>query len=240
MTGPELFARYAVPPNVLGYCGPSDVELLKQLLDDRAPPGDELVHTARLFDGAYPYLQLIGGVAGKDPLDRSVVEAYWTGNRLLDTMDPQVWLNDLDDRFRHRAGKHWATLTGSLPGGGVPNHAFHVFCVYPWVGLLRTGAIAPALGTLDRCRISWGEVVGISDGAVQVRSSHLGWAGERLEPGPPLVTTVAPGPDPLTAGDVVSIHWETVCERLTRRRLAQLRRVHDRHLAIANTQLVAV
>lgn len=240
MTGPELFARYAVPPNVLGYCGPHDLELLRQLLDDPLPPSDELAHAARLFDGAYPYLQLIGGSTGRDPLDRRVVEAYWTGNRLLDAIDPLVWLNAVDDRFRRRAGSQWATLTSSLPAGGAPNHAFHVFCVYPWVGLLRTGTIGPALDTLDRCRISWGEVVELSEQSVRVRSAHLEWTGERLVGGQPTVTTVAPGPDPLAAGDIVSLHWETVCERLSPPRQAMLRRVHDHHLAIANAQLVAV
>lgn len=239
MTGPELFARYAVPPNLLGYCGPHDVELLEQLVGDPAPPLDELAHAARLFDGAYPYLQLIGGSTRRDPLDRSVVEAYWTGNRLLDDIDPLVWLNTLDDRFRRRSGPHWAPVVNALPRGGVPNHAFHVFCVYPWVGLLRAGAGAPALDTLDRCRISWGEVVEVADTTVRVRSAPLEWTDGRLAVGAPAVTTVAPGADAVAIGDVVSLHWDTVCERLTPRRLAVLRRIHDRHLAIANSQLMA-
>jgi Family of unknown function (DUF6390) len=235
--GPALFARYAAPPNLLGYCGPSDLELLQQLLAEPDPPVDELTHAARQFVGAFPYLELIGGSIGSDPLARRVVEAYWTGNGLLDGIDPLRWGNSLDERFRRRAGRGWDAVARSLPSGGVPNHAFHVFCVYPWVGLLRSEAADPALSILDRCRISWGEVVGVSGSNVEVRSRHLVWGAGRLELGTPELTPARRGPDPVAAGDVVSLHWDSVCERLTPRRAAALRSVHDRHLRIANAGL---
>lgn len=78
--GPVLFARYAYPPNSLGYCGPSDPSALLQAASD----GTDLVelgHLAARFEGAWPYLQLIAACNGiANPLDRRVVEAYWVGN----------------------------------------------------------------------------------------------------------------------------------------------------------------
>src|ERR1035437_6641781 len=82
VSGPELFARYAYPPNELGYCGPAEPSAL---LEAAAEGGQESLtaHLARQFEGAWPYLELIAGCnAVVDPLDRRVVEAYWIGNDL--------------------------------------------------------------------------------------------------------------------------------------------------------------
>jgi hypothetical protein len=38
----------------------------------------------------------------------------------------------------------------------------------------------------------------------------------------------------LAAGDVVSLHWDWVCDRLTRQQLQQLQLFTGRHLRIAN------
>jgi hypothetical protein len=239
LSGPELFARYAAPPNLLGYCGPEDTLLLHHLLEEPSPNGDDLIHAATLFDGAYPYLELIAGTNGHEPLDAEVVAAYWTGNRLLEGIDTLLWGNGLDDRFRSRAGGDWDAVAHSIIAGGVPNHAFHVFCVYPWVGLLRTGATTPALHVLDRCRIAWGEVVEAGEREAVVRSPRLRWVDGWLELSPPEVDrfAVPPGTGGLAAGDIVSLHWEAVCERLNPHRLATLRRYHNLHLAIANEKL---
>ena len=81
--GPILFARYAYPPNALGYCGPPD----SGALIGAAAPATDLDGLSRLaarFEGAWPYLRLIARCNGiADPLDPRVVEAYWIGNELL-------------------------------------------------------------------------------------------------------------------------------------------------------------
>ena len=79
--GWELFARFAFPPNELGYCGPPDATVL-------LPGGgrDEIVGHAQGFDGAWPYLEEIAAAAGiDDPMDAEVVRSYWVGGPLLDT-----------------------------------------------------------------------------------------------------------------------------------------------------------
>ena len=61
--GPLLFARYAYPPNALGYCGPQDHRALLEYaaagVVDRG-----LRELAQGFDGAWPYLRLIAEAAG--------------------------------------------------------------------------------------------------------------------------------------------------------------------------------
>ncbi|MEO7119422.1 MAG: DUF6390 family protein, partial [Candidatus Limnocylindrales bacterium] len=86
-SGAILFARYAYPPNELGYCGTTDHQGLLQYGSQGAvDPG--LVQLAQGFSGAWPYLEFIAAATGlRAPLDRRVVEAYWLGGELLDTID---------------------------------------------------------------------------------------------------------------------------------------------------------
>jgi len=242
--GPVLFARYAYPPNALGYCGPSDSASLLEAAADRSGSVDlgGLRSLASRFEGAWPYLQLIAGCNGiSDPLDARVVQAYWVGNDLLRQVPSSSLVSSLDERFARRAGRNFAPMAAAAPLGGVPQHNFHVFAVYPWLGLLRAGMEGPPLTVLDRCRIRWGHVEEVTGDLVTVRSHLLSFDGLRLTlDADPAVEQVrrsidgvgfAPG---LARGDVVSIHWDWVCDRLSPDDLHYLRRCTRRNLAAVN------
>ncbi len=233
-SGPELFCRYAQPPNLLGYCGPADSDGVTAVVDGLTLPSDELRRLAGAFEGAWPYLELIGDLTGREPLSFQVVEAYWAGNALLQRVPLSEWGNSVSERFRRQAGGRWEAVEDALNGGGVPNHAFHVFCVYPWVGLLREGFVEPSLHVLDRCRVSWGTVTGLN-GLALVARRPLVWEEGQLGHGQPIEEPfrVPPGLG-VSPGDVVSLHWDFVCDRLNRAGLRLLSSVHDRHVAIAN------
>jgi len=238
MTGPLLFARYAFPPNERGLCGPADNAALRgYAMASETDPG--LVRLARGFAGAWPYLQLIAAANGiADPLDTRVVEAYWIGNGLLDSVRVADYGAFLDDRFRRQAGRGWASIAAAIPAGALPHHSFHVFCVYPWTGLLREGRAEPSLHVLDSCRISWGWVV-TTDPLVVARRP-LTWDGRLLALGPPGPCQVAAGfVTGLRYGDWVSVHWNSVCDRLTPSQLLALRRYSTHHLRLANSPIYA-
>jgi hypothetical protein len=238
--GPLLFARYSYPPNSLGYCGPADhVELLEYGAAGVVDAG--LVQIARGFDGAWPYLEIIAGANGiPDPLDARVVEAYWVGNTLLDRVDMQTFGSHLLDRFRGRAGRSWEHIAESIPVGATPHHSYHVFCVYPWLGLLRAGRTEEPLAVMDRCRIRWGQVVAASGDLVTVSSRPLAWDGRDLGLGPPRLEQAVATADGkglvrgLTPGEWVSMHWGWVCDRLTTDQLGALCRYTRRVLDLAN------
>lgn len=243
-SGAILFARYAYPPNELGYCGPEDSAGLLQYGASRVTdPGLALL--ARGFAGAWPYLELIAAVTGtRDPLDRRVVEAYWLGSPLLDGIDMATFAESLRERFRHRAGKSWGNLAEAIPEGAVPNHSFHVFGVYPWVGLLdgQKGDSEP-LTVLDRCRIRWGQVIATRGEEVDVLSRPLTYDGHDVGLGAPRAETARAARSGLAMvgfrpGDWVSLHWGWVCDRLERRQLVNLRRGTLRQLAITNRRVV--
>jgi hypothetical protein len=235
ITGPLLFARYALPPNERGLCGPADNAALRGYATAGLTRTDpDLRQLAGQFAGAWPYLRLIAAANGiADPLDRRVVEAYWVGNSLLDNVRVAEYGAFLDERFRRQAGRGWESIAAAIPAGAVPHHSFHVFCVYPWTGLLREGRREPSLQVLDSCRISWGRVV--TADPIVVTRSPLTWDGRLLALGPPVPCQVGTGfVIGLCPGDWVSLHWNSVCDRLTPSRLWALRHYSARHLRLVN------
>ncbi len=237
-TGAGLFVRYAYPPNRLGYCGPEDVDALVAYgMSGVSDPGLRRLVTA--FEGAYPYLELIAAAAGiRDPLDERVVEAYWIGNRLLMGVDMALLGRSMTERFRKRAGRDWDRVADAVWAGGLAHHSFHVFAVYPWVGLMRGGRIEEPLQVLDRCRIRWGKVQAVDGDVVTVVSRHLVWVEGGLVLGQPQVEVVQASPAVVVAeGDWVSLHWGWVCDRLTARQLANLRGFSAHHLRLVNEEL---
>lgn len=239
-SGALRFAAYAYPPNALGHCGPdASQQLLQQVAAGVDDP--DLRRLARGFEGAWPYLELIAAANGlRDPLDSRVVEAYWVGNSLLDRVGPRMLGDSLEHRFRGRAGRSWSRLVDAVPAGAVPHHSFHVFGIYPWVGLLREGRVDEPLHVLDRCRVRWGQVVELRGAQALVASRPLRWDGHRILLGPPRPEQVVLRVDglalvgPVRVGDWCSLHWDWVCERLSPRQLASLCRYTSDQLRVVN------
>lgn len=242
--GALTFARFAYPPNVLGYCGPDRARELLERADAQAVDGD-LRRLARGFEGAWPYLELVAHEHDiADPLDPRVVEAYWIGNDLLDGVGVGALGDSLEARFRDGAGRDWPRLAAVIEDEPRPHHNFHVFCVYPWVGLLRSGAVDQALHVLDRCRVRWGRVSAVDGPTANVRSRPLTWDGCALALGPPADETVSISDGGyqldrgIAAGDVVALHWDWACTRLSDHQARRLRRETARQLAFVNRQRV--
>ena len=151
-----------------------------------------------------------------------MVQAYWVGNPLARPGVPAgaLW-SSLDDRFHRRAGRLFEPMAAAVPAGGVPHHSFHVFAVYPWLGLLRAAWRARrsrcsiAAGSAGAAwRRSSGDLVIVRNRVLAFDGSRLVLGDERLEEahrsldGVGFVTDLAPG-------DIVSLHWDWVCDRLT-------------------------
>ena len=170
-----------------------------------------------------------------------MVEAYWVGNELLDRVPVGKLGDSMAERFRQRVGNKFQFLAEGVLAGGVPHHSFHVFGVYPWVGLLGDDRKAKhALMVLDRCRIRWGKVTAIHGDQAAVEFRPLCWDGRLLTLGEPATemarlaldgTVLARGIGP---GDWVALHWDWVCDKLTDRQLRALRTYTMRHLDMVN------
>jgi hypothetical protein len=234
--GAVLFARYAYPPNELGYCGPDGAAALL-----RADAPAEIARRARRFEGAWSYLEVIAEAAGlDDPLDPAVVEAYWVGNDLLDAVDPAALLDRLTERFRGQVGGTWR----SAGGRAVAHHTFQVYEVYPWSALLSATGRATALTVLQMCRIRTGVVLAVDGATATVRTRPLAWDGHRLTRGAHRTETARWAADGLTLlggaapldgpapGDRVALHWDWVCDVLTDRQCARIEALEERRYVI--------
>ncbi len=238
--------RYAYPPNALGYCGPLDSP---DLLDragaasgraQRDERGD-MEKLARGFAGAWPYLELIASTAGVgDPLDKSVVEAYFVGNALADRVSLTELGRFVDESFGRGAATSWRGLTPAHELGACAHHNFHVLSVYPWVRLLRSGIVSQPLKVLDQCRIRWGRVTEVAGDSVVVRSEPLAYRDGALLLGEALAETVAWRRDNRSfigapsAGDWVTLHWDWVCDVIGAEQVGELAERTARQIRVAN------
>jgi uncharacterized protein DUF6390 len=248
-----MFARYAYPPNALGYCGTGDADVLLEQASTPDPGhpsvnlrdgSPELAERARHFEGAWPYLELIAAANRvADPLDDRVVEAYWIGNALVDAVTPAQLRTLVESRFRRRAPEGGGEPDRAGRPAGPAHHSFHVFAIYPWMGMLRAGRVEPSLRILDQCRIRWGVVEEIHDDSALVRSQPLTWDGDRLGHGPARLETarVARGGrgfvSGLRSGDLVALHWDWVCDRLTESQRDDLSRYSNLSLEAVNGEV---
>jgi hypothetical protein len=247
-TGPVLFARYAFGPNRLGLCGPEDWRSLLQLGAAEGTTNDQAIEIdhglrelAAGFEGAYPYLELIASAQGiEDAMDLRVVDAYWIGNAFSDGVDPVLMTHSIDARFRAQLlPEAWKWLEGKPQAGARPTHAFHVFDIFPRVGLMRGGVVTDAVGLMDSCRIRWGRVMEVSGESLVVNAVPLGLTDGQLALQEPRVQTVRRWLDgtgfvsDVEVGDVVSLHWDWACEVLSEERLSALqhRTLHSLELA---------
>lgn len=212
--GHALFARYALPPNELGYCGPADVGVLL-----RGDNPTEIAAHAREFDGTWPYLTTIAEAAGvTDPLDADVVNTYWVGGPLLDRIDPTSLLNTLRGAFAGQVTGLLSELTD--PVGVLAHHSFHVFVVYPWVRFLGRDA-ATALRIMQDCRIRWGTVESVEDETAIILSRPLVIDGNVIALGDAVTERVQWSAHGVSlvgaprAGDIVSAHWHRTCGTLS-------------------------
>jgi Family of unknown function (DUF6390) len=209
LPGFEEFARYAFPPNELGYCGPADTDAFP-----RGGDSDELISYAKEFDGAWPYLEAIADAQqSTDPLDAAVVRNYWIGGHLLQAVDPDALLTRLRTSF---AGQVTGLLDALEPGQALAHHSFHVFVVYPWIRFLDRNPTKP-VQVMQDCRIRWGTVQSVDGDHVVIDSRPLMFADGTLALGDPTPervrwskdgTSLAPAPVP---GQTVSAHWDWAC-----------------------------
>ncbi len=233
-----MFARFAYAPNHLGYCGPSGTTALRDgsAADVRA--------VARSFTGAWPYLQVMSRMTGiDDPLDHRLVESYWLGGGIGARLDPATFVAELLAVIGPAAGHYWKYLTdGSLNEEAAANHCFHVFGIYPWTRLLGRGGDHP-VHVLDSCRINWGTILARADDQVVVECPRLEFDGHRLTLSAPETRSIPVWADGFSAvpdaapGQLVALHWNRLCDRLTPTRARALTISTEQQLRATNRRL---
>ncbi len=215
--GAVRFARYAVPPNSLGYCGVDEPDALVQLASARTAPAD-LRHLIRQFTGALPHLTEIARANHRrDVFGAAVIEAYWVGNRLLRHTHPERWADGLGQpELSAGAMRLLRALFGDTPDDAWQHHSYQVF------GSMRRRTEFPdRLQAMDQCRIGWGCVERVEPGRLWIRRAPLLEGPGGVSLGAACVVSVRLPPPGLSnlagvrPGAWVSTHWGWACERLS-------------------------
>ena len=250
-------AYYAFMPNRLTYCGP---DRNKELFD-YAVAGEQdggLQNNLKEFAALYPYLKLIAH-SNKiaDPFDERVVEAYWIGNELLESVKMNRLYEHLVDEQKLKKKLNKKVLdkvVGKIPMGAKPHHSFHVLNIPKRTGHVDVGH---SVETLDKCRISWGQVLkrgqgsgippigraGRDQGEITIKIRPLKIENNKLVLGNEIekeVRVEISGKGfvkDLQKGDWVSVHWGWVCERLSESQVRSLEVWTKYHLALLNLTL---
>lgn len=204
-------------PNERGYCGPEDHRLLREALRAEGADGD-LEALVRVFDGPLPYLRVIAESAGIDDVfDPRVVEAYWVGNDLLDTVDPDRCADTLLAAFAGAPTVDPRRIQATREGAS-PHHGYHVLVTYPWIDVVAAGQPS-ALGLLDSCRVGWGTLVSVQSDTAEVATCPMVIVDGLIQMGEEVVRRLRridrPDNAAIQPGDLVTVHWDNLCDRLS-------------------------
>lgn len=247
LNGAVLSARHSFMPNRLGYCGPDENEILLEACIQNKP-SKKLVEVLRGFHGAFPYLRFLAehNMSG-DPFDYKVSEAYWIGNDLLGEIPPDAFYKHLMTRFGKKfSSEHVKKFFETRPYASFPHHSLHVFNAFSTMGTVPdsfasgTGPDDQVAQLMDRCRISWSQVIGSEGQDLTVEYTPLVRAEGKLSLGKPTSARVSRnvnGQDFLPGvrnGDWVSVHWGQACTTLNHHQVENLRRYTLASINIAN------
>lgn len=239
MNGAELAARYAFPPNNLGYCGgASFCSVLRDYLDG-VQGSDALERELKKFRAHHAYLSLIARENGLKPFDLEVVKAFWTGNGLLRNVSRKALRQFIvRDLFAGKQKTRAKKLAENLPEGLVPHHSFNALYIN-----FVTDKVRKSADNFDSCCVTAAKVLAISGNKAKVNrgSIALDEAGRFVIR--QKIQTVALGRKGIRligkpeTGDLVSVHWGMAIQRLGLKDAAALDRYTRMNMDAINTAL---
>lgn len=243
MDGVLRCSRYAFGPNRLHYCGPdANREIFSYIQNNSSDPGLETLLKA--FNTMYPYLRHIAEANDiRDPFDERVVEAYWIGNDLLETVEKKkFWRHLLEEQhIQKKIGKKsFDLVTDKIQQGAVPHHSFHVFDIWKRTGHLEK---EHTLESMDQCRVSWGKIISIDGPFVEIKREPILYMNRKLSLGEPHTQKITKSLESnidieeLKPKDIVSLHWGVICEKISKEQAQTLKKYTLKHIQFANQTL---
>ena len=235
--------RYSFGPNRLHYCGPDVGKELHDLIES-GESNIGLAHLLKQFKTLFPYLKYIAHINNiKDPFDSRVVEAYWLGNELLESVEQRTLYRFLTEDLRVKdklKSKEFHWLEDKIKRGAVPHHSFHVLNIWDQNG---HGDHLKDLERMDECRISSGVVVEVKGPEIKVFTEPLVYENGKFALGPVISKTLTRqleseyDIEQIKPGQTVSIHWSVPCEVITPVQAATLRKYTLKNIGFANLTL---
>jgi hypothetical protein len=233
-------SRYSFGPNRLHYCGPDANRELAGLIE-HGEANPELSVLLKQFKTLYPYLQYISRTNNiAEPFDENVVEAYWLGNKLLETNKLEKFYRFLTDDLsvKKKVGsKEFEWLEEKIRHGAVPHHSFHVLNVWQMSG--HTDKL-DEVERMDECLVNFGKVVRVSGPEITVLTEPLRYSNGRLILGQPTEKKIMRRLEAeyeieqIKPGQIVSFHWSVPCEIVSETQAKNLKKYILQSIAFAN------
>ncbi len=240
MNGLLRCSRYSFGPNRLHYCGPDkNREIFQHISEHEAD--EELSELLSQFETMYPYLRHIAEANNiKDPLSDKVVEAYWIGNALLDQIPKQKLYEHLREglQLKKKLGeKSFEMIAEKVGQGALPHHSFHVLDIWK-----RTGSTERehSLENISECLVRVGSIFSVSGPFITILIEPLLYQKGKLLMGAPVQKNILRqlesdyDIEQLKQGDLVTVHWSVVCEKITKQQADRLRKYTNWHIKLAN------
>ncbi len=203
----QLCARFALPPNSLGYCGKNSApEKFKKCFIDSDCAG--VKKELKKFIVLYPYLKTISQITKLPKYSYKVVESYWLGNGLLNKAQPEHYSLLLANFLEQGVPDFFVEeLKDNTPKKFLPFHLFQVLHV--GVGK-ASGAVPFNLESINNCMIRWGKVRKISqkDLSVELNSLEKEKGNYKLTGKEETISYNKDFLPNLEIGKKVAVHWQ--------------------------------
>lgn len=253
MSGINLFLKYAYAPNIRGFCGLREIEIIQDgLFSKDAGQITDMNSALDSFTGAVPYLRLIASANNiQDSFDQRVVEAYWLGNDLLNKVSVSGLYSHVRDRFKSKVSlKTIDLIAGQAARGAKPHHSYHVFDAFSKTGgFERLGLSDIVLNRIDECRIGWGIFEKYTDDTksqiiVKYRQiSSLATHYSQLATQKKTISNEIEGQKlflDLQTGDIVTFHWSRICDVIPKVQADRLSAWTLYHLKLVNNSKIFI
>ncbi len=241
MEGIMLCSRYSFGPNRLHYCGPDANREMASLIES-GESDIGLAHILKQFQTLYPYLRHIARANNiENPFNRKVVEAYWIGNELLETIEKRTLHNFLIDDLHIKDkvdNKEFRWIEEKIGQGALPHHSFHVLNI--WRHNKDAKNIAQKLESMNECCITSGTVTSVFGPSITVSSKLITYSKGRFSMGEPIIRVLTRqleseyDIEQIKIGQIVSIHWGVPCEVITEKQRKVLEKYTLKNIAFAN------
>ena len=243
MNNIEFLFRYSFMPNKLGYCGPSNIsDLILEYISNKDSSaserkefvGEQILNSLSKFEALGAYLRLIAGKNKLQWFDYRVAEAYWIGNELLGNVSAKDIRNLILNEFskpEFLGSEISAKLAEKVPENVTAHHVFHVFNINS-----LTKKVPAVIENLDKCRISWGEVLRSSRAnTLEISYTPIVLENEKFVFGNETKKQIHNYfNDKIVQSDVVSFHWDSFCEKLNTKKLENLKKFTLENLEAIN------
>ena len=228
--------QYSFATNRLNYCGPENAFQAFQAFiirpsQEQAPRIRQLLEG---FTGLNLYLDLIASANHLEPFDERVIEAYWLGNELLDSIPFDQFKGALS------TGLVKAGLPASIVQAKVArmqpsfnaHHSFHVLYIN-----FITPKVEKIIENLDKCLPLAGKILEVQGTRLALATKRLVKTGKGFAFEPCVTEVENPFIGNPQAGELVSFHWGTAVERLSFAQAATLQKYTQANLETVNSLL---